>query len=219
MKIVALSDTHNLHDQIDVPKADVLVHAGDATGRGDLREVAAVGEWLRGLLTSGTVDHAVFVAGNHDFLFEHQPHIGRAIIEGAGAYYLQDEEVVIDGVKFYGAPWQPRFYDWAFNLDRGSPLRQVWEKIPEDTDVLITHGPPYGILDRTLGYRENPPENVGCEDLMRRIEVVKPKYHVFGHIHCNYGIETNGETVFVNASNCNERYRAVNKPLVFDLEK
>jgi len=90
--------------------------------------------------------------------------------------------VIIEGVKFYGSPWQPRFFDWAFNLDRGEEIKKKWDLIPMDTDVLITHGPPYGILDLT-----HEGEKVGCEELMKAVLRVQPKIHIFGHIHEAYG--------------------------------
>ena len=94
------------------------------------------------------------------------------------AHYLCDESLTLDGVKFYGSPWQPRFFDWAFNKDRGAPLKAIWDKIPLDTDVLITHGPPHGILDLTFDKIK-----AGCEELLLAVQRIKPKVHVFGHIH------------------------------------
>ena len=142
MRIVCLSDTHNLHSAFAVPEGDVLVHAGDATLRGTREEVVAFDAWL------GTLPHRhkVLVAGNHDWLFEREPDRARGMI--TNATYLQDEGVTIDGLAFWGSPWQPWFLSWAFNLQRGAPLREKWDRIPAATDVLITHGPPHGILDR-----------------------------------------------------------------------
>jgi len=121
LRCVAISDTHNYHGQIDVPDGDVIIHSGDATGRGYLHEVEEFARWF------GELPHAhkIFVSGNHDFLFEKKPGEARDVIERRGIHYLQDGEIIIEGIKFYGSPWQPRFYDWAFNLDRGEPLRQV----------------------------------------------------------------------------------------------
>ncbi len=107
--------------------------------------------------------------------------------------------MTIDGVRFYGSPWQPWFYDWAFNLERGPEIRAKWDLIPEGIDVLITHGPPYGIGD--LIARS---DNAGCQDLLEVVEKIKPKVHVFGHIHEDYGITSNGVTTYINASSCGQ---------------
>lgn len=117
--------------------------------------------------------------------------------------------MTLEGIKFYGSPWQPWFFDWAFNLQRGAEIRAKWDLIPLDTDVLITHGPAFGILDKTTrGAR------VGCEELLKVIEQVKPQLHVFGHIHEAYGIYSNDNLSFVNASNCDVQFNLVNPPIV-----
>jgi Icc-related predicted phosphoesterase len=207
-RIVCLSDTHNRQGQFDVPDGDILVHAGDLTGRGTLREITAVNEWLGRLPHR----HKIVIAGNHDFLFEEENLLARSLL--TNATYLQDSEVSADGVKIWGSPWQPWFHDWAFNLRRGEALREKWELIPEDTDILITHGPPMGILDETASG-----ERVGCEDLRDRLAAMSapPGLHVFGHIHEAYGIERAPRTTHVNASICDLGYRPVNPPIVIDL--
>src|SRR5690606_27797878 len=129
-----------------------------------------------------------------------------------GLTYLRDAGVEIDGVRFWGSPWQPEFFDWAFNLPRGEALAARWALVPEDTDVLITHGPPRGILDRTV---TGTP--VGCDDLRAALDRLAPRLHVFGHIHEAYGRVEGPRTTFVNASVCDVRYRAVNDPVVVDL--
>ncbi|MCP3920134.1 MAG: metallophosphoesterase [bacterium] len=206
MRIVCLSDTHDAHGDLKVPEGDVLVHAGDMSRMGHELEIQAFDDWL------GTLAHAhkVVIAGNHDWLFERDPAAARALI--TNARYLQDSGATIEGVRFWGSPWQPRFFNWAFNLDRGAPLRERWAQIPEATDVLVTHGPPQGVLDRTT--RGEP---VGCEELDAALARVRPRLHVFGHIHEAYGREERDGTVFVNACNCDLSYEAVNPPIVVDL--
>jgi Icc-related predicted phosphoesterase len=207
-RIVCLSDTHNRQGQFHVPDGDILVHAGDLTGRGTLPEIAAVNEWLGRLPHR----HKILIAGNHDFLFEEENLLARSLI--TNATYLQDSEASAEGVKIWGSPWQPWFYDWAFNLRRGEALREKWEMIPEDTDILITHGPPMGILDEIASG-----ERVGCEDLRDRLAGMSapPGLHVFGHIHEAYGIERGPRTTHVNAAICDLGYRPVNPPIVIDL--
>lgn len=172
MRIVCISDTHGKHRTMTIPDGDVLVHAGDLTPRGHEKDIKDVNDWL------GTLPHKhkIMIAGNHDFEFEKNPINARSWI--TNAHYLCDESLIIDGVKFYGSPWQPRYFDWAFNVDRGEPLKVIWDKIPMDTDVLITHGPPHGILDMTF-------EKImaGCEELLLAVQRIKPKIHIFGHIH------------------------------------
>ncbi len=208
-KIVCLSDTHNCNEQIVIPDGDILIHAGDATIRGTIDEVVMFNEWFSKL----PHHYKIFVAGNHDWLFETNNRYARNLLDSS-IHYLQDSSVKIEKLKIYGSPWQPRFFDWAFNLTRGAELAHKWRLIPENTDILITHGPPFGILDEVP--RANWTENTGCEELRRRVETVCPKLHVFGHIHYGYGTTEQFGVKFVNASNCDEYYEPTNAPIVID---
>jgi hypothetical protein len=152
------------------------------------------------------------VAGNHDFLFEHERARAEELL--GDVTYLQDERADIEGLALWGSPWQPWFCDWAFNLERGEPLVQKWSLIPDDTDILVTHGPPHGILDRT-----QRGERVGCAALTEAVARVAPKLHVFGHIHEDRGTLRRGPTLFVNASNCDLRYEPVHAPVVIDWDE
>ena len=212
-RIVCISDTHLRHS-ISIPDGNMLLHAGDATFRGTEEEVSEFARWY------SSFPHAVkvFVAGNHDWGFEKRPEHFREILEDKGIIYLQDQSATLFGLNVYGSPWQPTFFDWAFNLDRGDDIKEKWDQIPDSTDVLITHGPPKGILDRTLAREMRPPQSVGCWDLKERVtKLSNLKLHVFGHIHPGYGIEKQGGVTFVNASICNEDYKPVNAPIVIDL--
>jgi hypothetical protein len=132
-------------------------------------------------------------------------------------YYLEDGFMTLEypefsrPIKIYGTPWQPWFHDWAFNVARDK-ISPYWDKIPLDTDILITHGPPMGILDLTL-YGDTP----GCASLLTYVEKIKPALHVFGHIHEAYGTTRQADTMFVNASVCTRRYIPSNKPVIVDL--
>lgn len=205
MRIVCLSDTHN--QQIDVPDGDLLIHAGDATFQGTADEITEFNAWFSALPHK----HKIFIAGNHDWLFQTQPAAARKLLD-SDIIYLQDSGVNIEGLNIYGSPWQPRFYDWAFNLNRGREMAEKWEMIPARTDILITHGPPSGILDLTIDG-----DHAGCEELIKKVDEIRPKVHIFGHIHEGYGTLERSGTRFVNASNCDERYRVVNAPVVFQL--
>lgn len=207
MKWVCLSDTHGHHARLEVPYGDVLVHAGDMTRKGSLEGLEDFLAWF----AAQPHPHKILVAGNHDFVFQERRSEARCLIP-AGVTYLEDEACTVGGFKVWGSPWQPWFHDWAFNLPRGREIRAKWDLIAEGTDVLITHGPPFGILDHVP--RQGA---VGCEDLLARVLEVRPKVHIFGHIHEGAGqVQRNGIR-FVNASICDEAYRAAHPAQVVDL--
>lgn len=202
MRIVALADTHMFHDELAVPDGDVLVHAGDMARSGAPDELTEVARFLRAL----PHPTKIVVAGNHDRLFETQPERARQIFEGLS--YLQDSELVVDGVRFWGAPWQPEFHSWAFNLPRGAALAEKWALIPEGIDVLITHGPPEGYGDKVSDRR-----GAGCRDLLERVQAVRPRLHLFGHIHQDRGVWREGDITFANVTT----WECDLAPAVFDL--
>ena len=178
LRVVAVADTHLYHTGFVVPPGDVFVHAGDLCAAGSLRELGLAAAWIVSLPHA----HKFVVPGNHDWAFLRSPTQARALFEGR-ATVLEDEGVTIDGVRFWGSPWQPEFGAWAYNLPRGRALAEKWALIPADTDVLITHGPPHGAGDRvSRGRRE------GCLDLRARVAVVQPLVHFFGHIHEDGGL-------------------------------
>ncbi|MFN0060039.1 MAG: metallophosphatase domain-containing protein [Planctomycetota bacterium] len=209
LTIVALSDTHGLHDRITVPPGDILVHAGDLTRRGKLKELRDAARFLRALPHR----HKIVIAGNHDFCFERENErdIAREWMATA-ATYLEDSSVEVEGLRFYGSPWQPWFGGWAFNLDRGPQLREKWDLIPMQTDVLVTHGPPHGHLDRTWDGRI-----VGCEELRIAVERVRPRLHVFGHIHEAYGEDNDAHTRYINPCVCTRAYQPTQAARVIEL--
>lgn len=131
-----------------------------------------------------------------------------------GIIYLNDSGTTIDGIKVWGSPVTPWFFSWAFNKRRGEGIRKHWNLIPTDTDLLITHGPPYGILDAVINQRRT-----GCKDLLQKVQEVKPKVHVFGHIHESYGVQKTMGTQFINCCLLNESYELVNKPVTFEIAK
>lgn len=221
-RLVCISDTHT-RTNFQVPDGDVLIHSGDATFRGDYSEVWDFARWYGEF----PHEHKIFVAGNHDWGFEKQPEIFRKMMSDNNITYLQDSGMEIRGLIFYGSPWQPEFGGWAFNLSRfEGELTHKWAIIPDDTNVLITHGPPKGILDLTAGYDcmtpsgvdHEPPERVGCWDLTERVRKLKSlRAHIFGHIHHSYGKEVIDGVTYLNSSICNEQYKAVNAPHVIDV--
>lgn len=204
MRIVAVADTHTFEEDLTVPDGDVFIHAGDLVRSGSLRQLAPVAEWIRSLPHR----HKIVVAGNHDWCFVHERDEACALL-GNGVTYLQDSGTIIDGVRFWGSPWQPEFNDWAFNLPRGAPLREKWALIPDDTDILITHGPPRGFGDRTSVDGRH-----GCDDLLARVREVRPKLHLFGHIHEDGGIWHDGGITFANVTT----WECERAPTVLDVE-
>jgi Icc-related predicted phosphoesterase len=213
-RIVCLSDTHNCNEQIAVPDGDLLIHSGDATIQGTQYEIEQFLAWFSSLPHK----YKIFVAGNHDWLYEIDNNFARMLTANFNIIYLQDSFVEIEGLKIYGSPWQPRFFDWAFNLMRGNELAEKWKLIPDDVDILITHGPPNGVLDEVP--RKYWIENTGCEELIKKVEELskqKLKLHIFGHIHCGYGTAEKFGVKFVNASNCDESYLPSNQPIVVEI--
>jgi Icc-related predicted phosphoesterase len=207
LKLVLLSDTHGRHRHFTTPPGDILIHAGDIMTNGYRKEeIVDFNDWL------GEQPQAkkVVIAGNHDRLFESTTSAQGVL---TNAIYLENSGVTIAGLKFWGSPASPEFCNWAFNYRRGAHINRIWQQIPDDTDVLITHGPPAGIQD----WVKPKTASLGCRDLLHAVIRVKPKLHVFGHIHGGYGEWQGTTTHFVNASLLDERYRPVNQPIVVDL--
>ena len=207
MQIVAISDTHGSHRELKLPKGDMLIHAGDmCVGRHfETKTVSDFNNWMG----EQDFEYKICIAGNHDYPFEEQGREAQALM--TKCIYLEDDFVIFGGLKIYGSPWQPRFNDWAFNLNRGAEIKRKWDLITDDVDVLITHGPPYMTLDMSKGG-----DYCGCQDLLDAIARVKPKLHIFGHIHEGYGI-VEGPTTFINASSLDADYELTNDPIVVDV--
>jgi hypothetical protein len=140
-------------------------------------------------------------AGNHDRYFQNAPEIARELL--TSAIYLENSGTTINGVSLWGSPYTPEFLHWAFMYPRGAAADRYWDQIPTGLDVLITHGPPAGILDQTVAGEAH----LGCEELLQAVAQKKPRVHVFGHIHGGAGTFQNEATYFVNAAYLNEQYR------------
>lgn len=240
MKVAGVSDIHGMWDQISYPPADILCFAGDILKnysydrRQDafvqLEELAKLNAFLGNLKDSGTYKEIFVVAGNHDFVFEHLEKYAREML--TNAVYLQDETVNFGGPdgkiwKIHGSPWQPWFYDWAFNFpDHNANFfrarahaQSTWAMIPDDADILVTHGPPEGLLDQCYDG-----QRVGCRYLRERITDLKLHLHIFGHIHYSYGTKVLGgfgphSTIFMNAAACGEDYKPDNPIQVVEVSK
>jgi Icc-related predicted phosphoesterase len=208
MRFVTISDTHGQHDDLQLPPGDVLLHAGDVSGRGKPEEILRFVNWF----ATQPFAHKIFIAGNHDFYFEKETAVNIQALLPSNIIYLNDSGTVINGIHIWGSPVTPWFFDWAFNRQRGADIQRHWDLIPPNTDILLTHGPVYGILDQTARG-----ERVGCQDLLAKVRTIKPRYCICGHIHEGYGLEEREGSVFINASVLDERYRLVNKAVVFDV--
>jgi len=240
MILCFISDTHGQHHNLKlnlllekilgIYPDSALIHCGDISIRGSISEVSGFMDWFSSL----KYKNKIMIPGNHDFFFDHerraitsqgeyrhgkpkynQEEVKKLIDEYPEVYCLNDSGVEIDGIKFWGSPITPWFHDWAFNrLDH--EIEEHWNMIPDDTNVLITHGPPYGILDYTYnGYK-----NVGCPALSARIQKLEDlMVHSFGHIHESFGVETERGITYINSSFLNISYNPVNYPVIFDTEE
>jgi Icc-related predicted phosphoesterase len=208
VKFVAISDTHCRHRSLRLPKGDVLLHAGDISYRSSRQEIEDFLDWFG----KQPFAHKVFIAGNHDFFFEREKDTLIRSLLPEGVHYLKEEACTINGINIWGSPYTPWVFRWAFNQRRGAPLAKHWSLIPPNTDVLLTHGPVYGILDTIINER-----HAGDLDLLKQVMLIKPKVHVCGHIHESYGTLKRHGIRFINACMLNEAYELTNKPITFEL--
>lgn len=192
MKLCIISDTHSRHHLIkELPNADVIIHCGDISNIGGEYEIYNFFYWFSNLIQ---FEYKIMIAGNHDFLFEKNKSLVLSM-KPNNVIYLEDSEVIINNTKFYGTPVSKIFNNWAFNRDN-KKLQKHWEAIPDDVDVLITHEPPYGILD--LGVSN---KHIGSISLYNEVvNRIKPKLHCFGHAHNSYGKIIKNDITFINSS-------------------
>jgi Icc-related predicted phosphoesterase len=219
--IVCISDTHTYHKRVVVPEGDILVHAGDFCGRGDPVEVGHFLDWMESL------PHKVkiVVPGNHDICVADDPQV-RKQFEYSGIHLLIDESYtdLDSGLKFYGVPWTPDFFpdNWSFQYSHTNCTPEaIWAKVPEDTDILISHGPPFGCADQIV----SGAAHLGSKSMLDRIEALRMnlRYVICGHIHGSYGrhctdfTDPNGVEV-INASINTEAYMPTNAPIVLKVD-
>lgn len=185
VRVLAISDTHNLHKQVKLAPADLFIFAGDLTVNGTKEETIDFIKWINGL----DYKHKIMIAGNHETYLDGA---GRSRIHRmlhSSVIYLENDAEEVLGLNVYGSPCVPRCGSPAFARERGNALRSVWRHIPDDTQLLVTHAPPFGILDKNI--RD---EECGCVDLRHRVNSLKHLHsHIFGHIHQSKGRqEVNG---------------------------
>ncbi len=191
MKVTVIADTHGLHDELHFGKGgDMLIHAGDVTEYGTEEEVIDFLKWF----SKQPFTYKIFIAGNHDLFFEECTPARKRKLIPKEVIYLENSGTVIEGLKIWGSPITPYFLGMAFNERDGKAIKKVWNKIPNDTDILITHGPPQGILDG----------GIGCEELLNRVQSIQPIYHCFGHAHGYNGSTGVEQTVYLNGAMANK---------------
>lgn len=205
MKIIHISDTHGFHNYLKTSdNYDIVIHSGDCSNYRDshknIFEVMPFIEWYKNFPAT----YKIYVAGNHDSSIESKA-VKKEDFEKNGIIYLQDESINLNGFNIYGSPYTPNFCNWSFMKDRAK-LHDVWAKIPDNTDILITHGPPKGILDLSEN-RDGLVDFCGCAALLKRVKNLDLKLHCFGHIHNGHSIVNTGtrkydikDTIFSNAS-------------------
>ncbi len=208
MKIIFISDTHGLHSELKLPKGDVIIHGGDISDYGEKEEIIDFLDWFKKLNYS----KKIFIGGNHDLYLDENP-VDFLDILPSNVINLRHNSIEIDGVKIWGSPTTPDFNGWAFGKRR-EEMKQHWEFMPKSMDILLTHSPPFGILDKSSQWK-----SLGCEYLKLKVKEIKPKYHLFGHIHASYGqVEIDG-TKYINGSNLDSIKGIVNPPIEIEYLK
>jgi Icc-related predicted phosphoesterase len=208
LRLVLMSDTHELHREVEVPVGDILIHAGDFTMFSQSDEaIVDFNRWL------GELSHSykIVVPGNHEFFLEANP---LEISLLSNATVLINEGIAIHGLRFWGTPVTPSL-GGAFGLNSAKDRRRLYRQIPEDTDILISHGPPFGILDAA------PVSGLhaGCHELLEAVMRIRPKLHVFGHIHGASGVFRTEHTTFVNASRLGVDTDPDSPPILFQISR
>lgn len=216
MKIVIISDTHCKWSSIAIPTCDLLISCGDYSFRGEWNIVKDFHSWLDKVPATNVIS----VQGNHELWVEKNFQEAKLIAQEVcpRGHFIEEGLIEIDGIKIWGSAWSPWFNNWAYNAYRGEDIKKHWDKIPDDIDILITHGPPAGILDMVRYANGTPKEHAGCTNLRDKVFTLnKLKLHCFGHMHSESGeLDING-VKFINASICDELYSATNPIREFEL--
>lgn len=208
MRIVCIGCSHGRHLNLTLPSGDTLIHTGDYSRRGDESDVRSFLKWLE----AQPFKHRVFVDGNHDGFSEEYPESMRYMVAeiAPSVHYLNDSGVILDGLRFWGSPVTPYFLDWWWNRQRGPKIQKHWDKIPDDIQVLVTHGPALGHLDLIMpGFASDRDEHQGCGNLRTTIDgrLKQLKLHTFSHLHyegCTN--KTEKGVIYVNAAVVDDGY-------------
>jgi len=221
IRICLISDTHGQHYKLDnLPSADIIIHSGDSTSVGTRFQMQDFLDWFSSL---NQYSHRILIGGNHDYYFDknHPRSINYKLEDNShldiipnNVIYLEDETITIEGLKIFGSPNTPWFYNWAFNRQRGEEIKKHWDLIDSDCDIIISHGPAKGILDRCMDG-----STPGCDDLLAKVKEVKPICLISGHIHEAYGCDLIDGIHYFNASVLNHNYEITNKPIIIEINE
>lgn len=218
MRLVVISDTHGFENQLTIPECDFLLHCGDFSRSGWHKPVRKFMKWF----SSQPATHKIYVAGNHDKSFETEPAFKQEILLNfPDLNYLENTSIELESIKFWGTPYSVQFFDWAFMYDRGgNKANKIWNSMPRDTDIVLSHGPPLNILDWSPVIHQYYPQNAGCPIMRHRIEETAPKLVCIGHIHESRGIDTStlDPTWVINASIWDHHINKIHKPVVIDID-
>lgn len=217
LKIVAISDCHNKYHKLIIPECDILISAGDYSFQGNRKEVKDFHEWFN----KQPAKHKISVQGNHELYVEKYFNEMKQVAEEAcpGVHFIDEGLVEVEGLKIWCSAITPFFCDWAWNR-HSYEIKKHWDKIPDDVDIVATHGPCYGILDQTTYADGTPKSNpLGCPYLAVRIKELKPDIHLCGHIHSGFGEKHIDGTSYYNVSICDELYTPSNPITIIEYEK
>lgn len=214
MKIAIVSDTHGSQDDLKIPKVDWLIHCGDFTNTGNSKELNGVNNWITDLKKEGTIKKAITCGGNHELSLERFPDAAKSLLT-AFDHILIHEGLEVDGLKIWGCPYVPRFFNWAFMRDEDD-LYWIYNQIPVGLDILVCHGPPRGHLDW------NGREHAGSVSMKEVLSYKQPKFYLCGHIHNQQGVDvlnhsSGNKTVIINAANMNANYIISTSPIILEI--
>jgi Icc-related predicted phosphoesterase len=214
-KFCCISDTHGIHRGLDIEPCDFIIHSGDIFRKSKIEDILDFIDWFSSL----PAVYKVLVAGNHDRFIDREKLNFLKLIEDK-IFYLENSGIELEGIRFWGSPsvkWCAPYRHFAYSNE--AEAEEIFSLIPENIDILITHGPPFGILDSENGW--DGITHHGSKSLLKNVLSIKPKYHIFGHVHKDYGIFKNEHTVFINSCilNNNETIVNMHNTFYFDIEK
>lgn len=216
VKIVAISDTHCKWNKLTIPECDILISCGDYSFKGEPHVVKDFHKWLN----KQPAVNIISLNGNHEKWVEKNFVLAKQVAEEVcpKVHFIDEGLIEIEGLKIWCSAITPYFFNWAWNRYPGEDIQKHWDRIPKDIDVLVTHGPPYGILDGVPEFGNGTGKmslrHCGCPQLLDKVLEIKPHAHIFGHIHSGYGTTSRDGITFINAAICDESYKPTNVPII-----